>query len=278
MEPRQLSRLRLATTSDMILEDITTPVGTSAWSPLALDEGYALILVRAGGFWREAQGVQRFIDAGGGYLSHDGVEERFASPLRRGDVVTLVGMTEQAYDEQVAGVERCHGWHLSTTARFDLRHRELLAAARRGIDRFEAQERLVILLESLPPRTNCLAGPSPRPATAAEHRRLVSAARQALSDGHLSASLDELARLAGSSPHHLSRIFRRLTGRTITAYRNDLRVRAVLEELAAGAPDLSALAAAYGFADHAHLTRTVRRYAADTPAAIRRRLSATSAG
>ena len=89
----------------------------------------------------------------------------------------------------------------------------------------------------------------------------------------MTSDLAELARLVGSSPHHLSRAFRRVTGRTISAYRNELRVRSVLGDLAAGEADLAQLASRYGFADHAHLTRTVRRYAASPPSALRPELS-----
>ncbi|MEV5570101.1 helix-turn-helix domain-containing protein [Spirillospora sp. NPDC052269] len=78
---------------------------------------------------------------------------------------------------------------------------------------------------------------------------------------------------------HLSRVFRRVTGRTITAYRNDLRVRAVLEDLAQGrGTPLAELAAEYGFADHAHLTRTIRRHLGDCPSSLREKLNADAHG
>ena len=50
--------------------------------------------------------------------------------------------------------------------------------------------------------------------------------------GDFSLSLDEVAREVGASPHHLSRVFQRVTGSSLTAYRNRLRVRAVLDTLA----------------------------------------------
>jgi len=238
-----------------------------------MDEGYAVILLRTGGFRREAEGQQSFVDPGGGYLSRHGVEERFAYPLGEVDVCTLIGLTAEAFAEHVEGVERQREWHLRTSSSFDLRHRELVAACRRGVDRFEATERVLLLLSELPPRTDRDATSDHRAATRAEHRRLAEAVQEALAGGHLTADLGELARLTGSSPHHLSRVFRRLTGRTITAYRNELRVRAVLEDLAQGATDVATLAATYGFADHAHLTRTVRRHVSDPPAVLRRKLS-----
>ena len=166
---------------------------------------------------------------------------------------TLIGLTAEAFAEHVEGVEHQQNWQLRTSASFDLRHRELVAACRRGVDEFEATERVLLLLSELPQRTARDAASDHRAATRTEHRRLVEAVQEAFAGGHLTAGLDELARLAGSSPHHLSRVFRRLTGRTVTAYRNDLRVRAVLEDLAQGATDVAGLAATYGFADHAQL-------------------------
>jgi AraC-like DNA-binding protein len=85
--------------------------------------------------------------------------------------------------------------------------------------------------------------------------------------------LTELARRLYCSPHHLSRVFRRVTGHTITFYRNELRVRAVLEDVSAGATNLRTLAAHYGFADQAHLGRVVRRHWHQSPAGLARILT-----
>ncbi len=49
-----------------------------------------------------------------------------------------------------------------------------------------------------------------------------------------------------------------LTGVTVSQYRNRPRVSLALDRLAQGEPDLATLACDLGFADHAHLTRTVR--------------------
>lgn len=81
--------------------------------------------------------------------------------------------------------------------------------------------------------------------------------------------LDEIAALVGASPHHLSRVFHRVTGTTLTAYRNRLRVRAVLADLQDGEDSLRALAAKYSFADQSHLTRVVRRQLGQAPSELR---------
>ena len=82
-------------------------------------------------------------------------------------------------------------------------------------------------------------------------------------------ALPELARSLATSPHHLSRIFRALTGHTISRHRMRLRVRAALERMAGGERDLARLAAEVGFADQAHLTRVIRSDTGTTPSALR---------
>jgi transcriptional regulator GlxA family with amidase domain len=68
-------------------------------------------------------------------------------------------------------------------------------------------------------------------------------------------------------------VFSGQTGTTISAYRRRIRVRAVLDRLEHGEPDLARLAADVGFADHAHLTRTVRDELGFTPSRLRELLA-----
>jgi AraC-like DNA-binding protein len=75
------------------------------------------------------------------------------------------------------------------------------------------------------------------------------------------------------SPHHLSRVFRALTGHTISRHRTRLRVRAALERLAGGDHDLARVAADEGFADHSHLCRLIRQETGTTPSALRAQLA-----
>lgn len=252
----------------MLLRQIRATGGTRGWSPPGPDEGDALILFRSGLALRRAEGHEALVDASGGYVSVDGVEERMAFPVGGAQLCTLIGLLPEGREEHL---HRLPTWHVTTTTAVDLRHRSLLAACARGIDIFEVDERLYWLLASVAaPFTT---RPGHRPLTEEAHLRLVTTVQEALSGGHLTAGLDALAALAGSSPHHLSRVFRRMTGRTLTDYRNELRVRAVLEDLTAGASDLAALSVRYGFADQPHLTRMVKHYAETTPAALRRELS-----
>jgi AraC-like DNA-binding protein len=75
--------------------------------------------------------------------------------------------------------------------------------------------------------------------------------------------------LTGYSPYHLSRVFRRETGVSISAYRLRLRTRAAIDRIEQGEENLSRLARELGFSDHSHMTRMIVREAGWTPSAIR---------
>src|SRR3954452_25170755 len=69
-------------------------------------------------------------------------------------------------------------------------------------------------------------------------------------------SLAALARELHVSPYHLTRVFRERTGRTLTAYLHDLRLRAAVERLGEGS--LSRIAADLGYASPSHFTDRFR--------------------
>ncbi len=101
-------------------------------------------------------------------------------------------------------------------------------------------------------------------------RRIVDETRQYLA-WRFRDDLDlvTVAEAVGSSPFHLSRIFKRATGRSITDYRTALRVRFAIDRLASGDDDLSRLAVEAGFYDHAHMTSTFRRRLGSPPSHLR---------
>jgi AraC-like DNA-binding protein len=260
-----IRRRLVATAAGVAAWDIHKPQSWTgnAWSPVLPDAGDYVCLYRSGRRLRRSGGFEEYIDATTAFAGRAGVPEQLA-----GDgigVFTMIKLTPEAYDTYVSAAHPRRGWLLRPDSGFDYRHRRLLALARAGIDGFEASEGVVTLLDALP-------GPIAPPAERAHHRRLVMEAQELLATEAMP-SVDELARRLATSAGHLSRTFRRLTGRTISAYRNELRVRAVLQRLAEGADDLSELAAEFGFADHAHLTRTVKRHVGRSPSQARRELS-----
>ncbi|MEV4013527.1 AraC family transcriptional regulator [Nonomuraea angiospora] len=103
---------------------------------------------------------------------------------------------------------------------------------------------------------------------------IADAAREAIAADHPAAGgLMSLAELLAVSPYQLSRAFTRELGVSLTHYRNRVRVGRALDRLEDGEPSLAGLAADLGFADQAHLTRTIRHHVGHTPAALRRLLA-----
>lgn len=84
-------------------------------------------------------------------------------------------------------------------------------------------------------------------------------------------TLDELARLAGSSVYHLARAFREEVGLPIHRYLLQLRLAAGLRSVVEGGGGLTAIALENGFASHAHFTHAFRSAFGVTPSALRKR-------
>jgi AraC-like DNA-binding protein len=263
-----LTKTRVAAAEGFTLEDVRCHCDRSSWSKPEVTSSYTIVFVRRGCFRRRVDGVESVLDPATAYFERPGEEQQIAHPSDGGDACTQIALPDEFVSSLPADP-------FTPRSRFtlpdvDLSHRLLLGAVQ---DELEFAERVVSLAAQF------LVGPVPRidaarrPSTAAARRRVVDAAREALaSDPTL--RLTELARAAAVSPHHLSRIFRRETGETVTRYRNRIRVRLALERLAEGERRLARLAAELGFADQAHLARVVRSEVGRTPSALRAALAA----
>ncbi|MBN6055689.1 helix-turn-helix transcriptional regulator, partial [Nonomuraea sp. RK-328] len=195
-----------------------------------------------------------------------------------GDVCTALRLSPRLWRTLAGERGRPARSTVYVDARLDLVHRRLLAATRSGDPAYELTEALLPLVATAlsraappPPDT----GGSRRPGRAAG--AVVDAAREAIASGHEAAGgLLPLAELLSVSPYRLSRAFTSELRVSLTHYRNRVRVGRALDRLEAGEESLARLAADLGFADQAHLTRTIRRHAGHTPAALRRLLSRTN--
>ena len=116
-----------------------------------------------------------------------------------------------------------------------------------------------------------------RPRTDADHIDLAEAAKSYVASriGER-VILDDVARAVDPSPSHLARVFRRRTGMPVHRYLICLRLRTSLEQLAAGASDLTALALDLGFSSHSHFTDTFRREFGCSPSDMRHTLTRRS--
>jgi AraC-like DNA-binding protein len=83
-------------------------------------------------------------------------------------------------------------------------------------------------------------------------------------------TLDDIARAVYASPFHLARLFQQRTGIPVHRYLTLLRLRAALDQLAAGVDNLTALALELGFSSHSHFAAAFRREFGRTPSDVRR--------
>jgi AraC-like DNA-binding protein len=270
---KQVARSKrvVAAGEGFVVYDVRCHAPRPAWSPPEVTRGYVLVFVRAGTFCRRVNGRERLMDAVSAYFETPGGEQQIAHPGTGGDACTAIELSADLAgvlaDDDPARISEPR----LTPADAALAVQLLTRQAGRA-DRFEVCERVIRLVSAAITRPGRLPSP-PRATTQTAWRRLADGTKQILSCDP-GASLHQLARWQSVSPHHLSRVFHACTGKTVSAYRNQLRVREALERLAEGERSLTGLASDLGFADHAHLARTVRREAGAAPSVLRRLLAA----
>lgn len=235
--------------------------------------GHALVFVRRGCFIRTAEGQEHLLDPTLALCTNAGQEQRYDHPHEHGDDCTAVSLSPEQTAALWGGAPELPTTPLRVPPEIDLRHRLLLAAARRGADAHALGEAAILLAADLLMHHRPAQVASGRPATARRRAALADDARERLvADPDL--SLQELARDLAVSPHHLSRIFRFETGETIARHRMRIRARMALELLAGGERDLARVAADTGFADQSHLCRVLGAETERTPARLRAALTA----
>lgn len=260
----------LISTPDFSVREVTCRGGERHWSSPELSSEHSLVLVRSGMFQLRADGQESLVETTTAYLQAPGRAFEFAHP-RGGDICTSVSVSTDLW--QVNFADHSGVAALPVDAHVEMAHLMLLRAARGGDAQYDAAERLLSLLgqavrAEMPIRRLSDAG-----------ARLVGAAREAIAanDPH-ARSLVDLARYLGVSPFHLSRTFTAHTGTSLTRHRNRVRVSRALHRLLQGEDDLGRLAADLGFADQAHLTRTVKSHAGQPPASLRTLLGGSRRG
>jgi AraC-like DNA-binding protein len=232
---------------------------------------YGLVLIRRGGYWREVNGRGAYLGPTDAFFERPFVEQRIEHHQDTGDRCTSLWLSESAVCA-LAGDASVPDQPVMTTPAIDLQHRDLVAALRRGIDRFELDERLARLVGALaecavPGRLTAR-----RSTTQHKHHRVVQQVREAIIADPADVDFGGLAQTLGHTRFHISRVFSRAAGTTLSKFRNRVRVAIALERLAAGHDNLAVLAADLGFADQSHLSRVVRADTGECLSMLRQRL------
>ena len=232
------------------------------------DLPYEMCLIRHGCFrFRNTHGTV-LVDPTTALLGRaDDFDYEIEHPLPGGDGDTFVLLDAETVAAVAGGdVDLPAFVHLTPTV--ELAHRRLIAAHAQSPQGFSEEEFAVDLLAWTLAAANPLRVSAGWSTARRRAQRLVDDARMILV-ADPDRSLVDLAAALGCSPHHLSRLFRRHTGLGVAAYRMSLRVQQALDGLVDGAPSLSDLAAASGFFDHAHLTRSIVDRFGVSPTALR---------
>jgi AraC family transcriptional regulator len=102
------------------------------------------------------------------------------------------------------------------------------------------------------------------------HARWLARVQEWMNDEYSSAlTLTQASEKAGVHPVHVSRSFRKMLGCTFREYLTLLRVRRATDLLKRSSIDITEIAFACGFSDHAHFTRTFKRATGLTPTGYR---------
>ena len=267
-----LSFIDLAARPEFTIRAVTCKDDHRDWSAVESHDDFRVVLVRRGRFRRKAHGICSDLDPTVAYLGMPDETERFAHPAG-GDVCTSISLKTALWRVLAGDTAKVTTSVVYVDAHLDLAHRRFLAAARTRDVEYAVGEQLVALIGRIVKQVATGPTPADTPARGSE-RALVAAARGAIGADHpAAAGLFPLAALLSVSPYRLSRAFTRELGVSLTRYRNRVRVARALDRLEAGEAHLGVLAADLGFADQAHLSRTVRDHLGHTPTALRRLLT-----
>ena len=238
-----------------------------------VNEHCGIGLVRRGAYRRRSRGVELLVDANVGFLRFDNEEVAQAQFMASRREITFVtvdpALTNGLFDHPAGDAA------FTVTPQIELDHRRLLLGQRRGADDLTMQTLALGLVTRAAEQQYGNMRSYSRRTTASARRQLVSDACEVLHTSPRDISLVRLSARVGCSPFHLSRVFREITGMTIPQYRRQLRVHEAIGYIAEGTTDLATVAAAVGFADHSHMTRSMVAHFGATPSRLRDLLHGT---
>jgi AraC-like DNA-binding protein len=234
-------------------------------SDLEVEPAFGVSFPRAGVYVHHTAGGTIVVDPTVAVLRSAGDEQMTTHPSDEGDRNTELQFPPEVVVSLLNNRDRFRMQIAPISETVTARHRRLLRRLhqRSVANPLEIEEEALSLLATVYQI-------EPNPRVSNVQQKVVDETRQYLA-GHFRLELDlsTVATAVGSSPFHLSRIFKEATGRSITEYRTALRVRFAIDRLAEGDDDLSRLAVEAGFYDHAHMTNTFRHRLGLAPSHLR---------
>ncbi len=217
------------------------------------------------------------VDAATAVLHRPGASYRTLHPYGCNDTGISIAFRRDLADDVFARVAKSRRDHpMAMVAARPMRlalHQMILAWRRRAgatVDDVSMEE---LALDMLATAAFTMSGElrARRETTTAEHRHIVDDAREYL-NVHFphEIRLETMARDVGTSPFHLSRLFKQVTGTTIRSYVHRLRLGAAVHALLATPAPVTRVALDAGFANHSHLTSLCTREMGLPPSEIRR--------
>jgi AraC-like DNA-binding protein len=241
----------------------------------AVNESYGLGLASRGAYRRMVRGGEQIVDVNTGFLRFDGDEVGVEHFVAGHGAVTFLGIDPDicpGFFDTVAPAPA-----FTVTPEMALTHLRLIRAQSNGADGLTLEALALDLLSAAVEQHHDGINAYSRRTTGDARRRLVTQACEMIHLPGKKLGLVEIARTIGCSPFHLSRVFHEITGLTIPQYRKRLRIHDALRRLNDGEHDLAAIAAASGFADHSHMTRSIVAQYGTPPWQLRELLQAYAA-
>ncbi len=140
------------------------------------------------------------------------------------------------------------------------------------LDSIVVDVQVLQLFQDLLNQAEGVAGQLRRPT--ARHQRLTERVKESLqADLSVNLSLQQLAHTHHTSPYHLSRVFKSVSGMGINQYRKQQRLRQLLLEMQQQTTDLVDLAFDFGFASHSHMSASFKKCFGISPSLCRQSIT-----
>ena len=265
---QHVTRRALWESADVSIAASTSRCETGTWRPAVVETSPGVVLPRVGAFRRRTNGQEHIVDRATGYFKRVGEVCEVAHFADGVHGATIIDVAPERSGSALAEIRQARGPFV-VGPDLAAAHLLLLASVQRDpSDDLEVQERTFELLGACMTRAHAgFRSVRPRESTNARRRVVADVCE------HLHASdrtsLIDIADAVHYSPFHLTRVFRSVTGITMSQYRTNLRLCEVLTRLADGGTNLSEIGLAAGFADHAHMTRTFVANLGATPSELR---------